>query len=108
MDIVGFPVDSFAAKFVLCTKTKVGLATQGNHSIPGKFGLKQIRRPLVVGSGVSSRGNQFFFSIWKRYCISDVITSAKLVADKAIYAESVSMLQYWTSERSTNTSMKKT
>jgi hypothetical protein len=50
MDIVGFPVDSFTAKFILCTKTKVGLATQGNHSIPGKFGLKQTRRPLVVGS----------------------------------------------------------
>jgi hypothetical protein len=49
MDIVGFPVDSFAAKFVLCTKTKVGLATQDDHSIPGKFGLKQTRRPLVVG-----------------------------------------------------------
>jgi hypothetical protein len=45
MDIVGFPVDSFAAKFILCTKTKVG-----NHSIPGKFGLKQTRRSLVVGS----------------------------------------------------------
>jgi hypothetical protein len=30
-------------------KTKVGLATQGNHSIPGKFGLKQTRRTLVVG-----------------------------------------------------------
>jgi hypothetical protein len=44
-----FPVDSFTAKFILCTKTKVGLATQGNHSIPGKFGLKQTRRPLVVG-----------------------------------------------------------
>jgi hypothetical protein len=50
MDIVGFPVDSFTAKFILCTKTKVGLATQCNHSIPGKFGLKQTRRPLVVGS----------------------------------------------------------
>jgi hypothetical protein len=37
MDIVGFPVDSFAAKFVLCTKTKVGLATQDDHSIPGKL-----------------------------------------------------------------------
>jgi hypothetical protein len=49
MDIVGFPVVSFAAKFIHCTKTKVGLATQGNHSIPGKFGLKQTRRPLVVG-----------------------------------------------------------
>jgi hypothetical protein len=49
MDIVGFPVDSFAAKFILCTKTKVGLATQGNHFTPGKFGLKQTRRPLVVG-----------------------------------------------------------
>jgi hypothetical protein len=60
MDIACFPVDSFADKFILCTKTKVGLATQGNHSIPGKFGLKQTRRPLVVGSGVSSRGNQFF------------------------------------------------
>jgi hypothetical protein len=47
--IVGFPVDSFTANFVLCTKTKVGLATQGNHSIPGKFGLKQTRRPLIVG-----------------------------------------------------------
>jgi hypothetical protein len=44
MDIVGFPVDSFATKFVLCTKTKVGLATQGKHSIPGKT-----RRPLIVG-----------------------------------------------------------
>ena len=50
MDIVGFPVDSFGARFILCTKTEVGLATQGNHSIPGKFGLKQTRRPLVVGS----------------------------------------------------------
>jgi hypothetical protein len=51
MDIVGFPVDSFAAKFVLCTKTKVGLAKQGNNSISGKLGLKQTRRPLVIGKG---------------------------------------------------------
>jgi hypothetical protein len=37
------------AKVVLCTKAKEGLATQGNHSIPIKFGLKQTRRSFIVG-----------------------------------------------------------
>jgi hypothetical protein len=43
-------VDPLAAELVFLPETVVGLATQGNHSIPGKFGLKQTRRPLVVGS----------------------------------------------------------
>ena len=48
-DLVGSLVDPLAAELVFLLETVVGLATQGNHSIPGKFGLKQTRRPLVVG-----------------------------------------------------------
>ena len=38
----------FDLHFVLRTKTKVGFATQGDHSISGKFGLKQTRCPLLI------------------------------------------------------------
>jgi hypothetical protein len=58
------------------------------------------------GSGINSGFRSIDNQVYTCCCISGLITSSKLVADKAIYAESVSMLQYWKFERSTNTSMK--